>query len=121
MMQALLRRSLLLMTALSAVMRLHAAALAPLSGGMELTCQFVNNSGVPDNQVYVAVIARDASNQVCYLNASGALVPVAGGQNVSMYSMTLNTFTALQFPPVMTSGRLWISYNAPMNMATFAG
>lgn len=95
--------------------------LAPLNPGMELTCQFVNNSGYPDNQVYIAVIARDAANTVCYLNAAGAMIPVAGGQNVSMYSMTLNTFSGLQFPSVMTSGRLWISYGAPMNMPTFAG
>jgi hypothetical protein len=121
MMQALFRRLITAAALLAATAPLRAVTLAALSGGMELTCQFVNNSGVPDNQVYIAVIARDASNTVCYLNAAGALIPVAGGQNVSMYSMTLSSFTALQFPPVMTSGRLWISYNAPMNMATFAG
>jgi hypothetical protein len=121
MMQAVFHRGVLLLTALSAAVCLRAAALAPLGGGMELTCQFINNSGVPDNQVYVAVIARDASNTVCYLNAAGALVPVAGGQNVSMYSMTLSSFSSLQFPPIMTSARLWLSYYAPMNMATFAG
>ena len=99
----------------------HAATLVPLNAGAELTCQFVNNSGYPNNQVYILVLARDASGTQCYLNAAGAMVPVAGGQNTSMYSMTLAAFTGLQFPPVMTAGRLWISYGAPLNMATFAG
>ena len=98
-----------------------AAALVPLNPGMELTCQFVNNSAYPNSQVYILVMARDAGGVGCYLNAAGALVPIVGGQNTTMYSMTLSSFAGLQFPPTMTAGRLWIAYGAPLNMATFAG
>lgn len=98
-----------------------AVTLAPLNGGMELTTQFVNNSGYPDNQVFVLVLARNAGGVQCYLDASGNMIPLPGGSNVSAFSMSLASFTALQFPPTMTAGRLWISYGTPMNMATFAG
>lgn len=121
MLQANLRRWFMLFSAFGAALSARAVTLAPLAGGMEMTAQFVNNSAYPDNQVYILITARNGANQPCFVNAAGVMTPIVGGQNASMYAMTLNSFTALQFPPVMTSARLWISYGAPMDMATFAG
>ena len=63
--------------------------LAPLNGGEQMTCQFVNNSAYANNQVYILVLAGNSAGTPSYLNAAGAMVPVVAGQNCGSYSLTL--------------------------------
>src|SRR6185369_3215544 len=104
----------------------HSQTLIPLSGGMLMTAQFVNNSSYPDSQVYILVTGINSSGQLSHLDLNGNMVPNVAGQNASSYSFSLATIAAhspagMQFPPVMTSSRLWISYGSPMNMPIAGG
>lgn len=115
----LLRCALLLFPA-----ALRAGVLVPLNAGMQMTCQFVNNScGTPDNQVYILAIANNASGQTCTLDAAGNMTPCTAGDNGSAHSMTLASLLAsgMQLPPTATSGRLYVSYGTPMNMPFVPG
>jgi hypothetical protein len=96
------------------------AQLIPLNGGKVMTCQFVNNTNVPNNQVYICVLANNA-----YLTPGGVMNAIVPGQNAGNYTMTLAQIDALspaglQFP-VMGSGRMWFSFYSPLNMPIVAG
>ena len=82
-----------------------AASLVPLNAGMQMTCQFVNNTAgqYTNSQIYILAIALNASNQYCHLDASGNMIPCVAGQNAVSYALPLSSFAGLQFPPVMTS------------------
>jgi len=96
----------------------HAVSLIPLNAGMQMTCQFVNNTGgqYSDSQIYVVAISQNASGQYCHLDASGNMVPCVAGENGSSYFLSLNQFPGFQFPPVMTSARLYVSLGSPLNI-----
>ncbi len=100
--------------------RVQAQPLINLNGGEVMTCQFVNNTTVPNNQVYICVLANNA-----YLTPGGTMNAIVPGQNASNYTMTLAQIDALspaglQFP-VMGSGRIWFSFYSPLNMPIVAG
>ncbi len=96
------------------------ALLISLNGGEVMNCQFVNNTTVPNNQVYICVLANNA-----YLTPGGTMNAIVPGQNASNYTMTLAQIDSLspaglQFP-VMGSGRMWFSFYSPLNMPIVAG
>ena len=96
----------------------HAVTLIPLNSGMQMTCQFVNNTGgqYSNSQIYVVAIAQNAAGQYCHLDAAGNMVPCVAGENGSSYFLSLSAFPGFQFPPVMTSARLYVSLGAPLNI-----
>ncbi len=84
------------------------------------------NGAYTDDQVYVAVIARDpVTNQFSYLKPDGTIVPAsvadndaanhltAGGQNYSNYFFTLAQSKTLQLPQ-LSSGRMYVSLGSPL-------
>ncbi len=96
------------------------AQLISLNSGEVMTCQFVNNTTVPNNQVYICVLANNA-----YLTPGGTMNAIVPGQNASGYTMTLAQIDALSPAglqlPVMGSGRMWFSFYSPLNMPIVAG
>ena len=96
----------------------NAVSLIPLNSGMQMTCQFVNNTGgqYSNSQIYVVAIAQNAAGQYCHLDASGNMVPCAAGENGSSYFLPLSAFPGFQFPTVMTSARLYVSLGSPLNI-----
>jgi hypothetical protein len=79
-----------------------------------------------DDQVYVAVIARDpATGQFAWLKPDGTILPAlvsdndasnhltAGGQNYANYFFTLAQSKTLQLPPLY-SGRMYVSLGSPL-------
>jgi hypothetical protein len=89
---------------------------------------FVNNTNgaYTDDQVYVAVIARDpATGQFAWLKPDGTIMPASasdndapnhlssGGQNYSNYFFTLAESKTLQLPPLF-SGRVYVSLGSPL-------
>jgi hypothetical protein len=89
---------------------------------------FVNNTNgaYTDDQVYVAVIARDpATGQFAWLKPDGTIMPASasdndapnhlssGGQNYSNYFFTLAQSKTLQLPPLF-SGRVYVSLGSPL-------
>jgi beta-glucanase (GH16 family) len=92
--------------------------LAPLQSGMQMTCQFANNTNgaYSNSQIYVVAIAQNAAGVFCHLDNSGNLIPCVSGENGSSYAMTLAAFNALQFPATMTSGRLYVSLGTALNI-----
>lgn len=95
-----------------------AATLIPLNAGMQMTCQFVNNTGgqYSNSQIYVLAIALNTSNQFCTLDATGAMTPCVSGQNASSFSIPLSSMNGFQFPATMSSGRLYVSLGTPLNI-----
>lgn len=86
-----------------------------------MTCQFINNTTVPNNQVYICVLANNS-----YLTPGGTMNAIVPGQNASNYTMTLAQIDALspaglQIPNINAGGRMWFSYYQPMNMPIVAG
>lgn len=88
----------------------------------------VNNTqgAYTDDQVYVAVIARDpATGQFAWLKPDGTIMPASvadndaqnhlssGGQNFSNYFFTLAQSKTLQLPPLF-SGRMYVSLGSPL-------
>jgi hypothetical protein len=84
------------------------------------------NGAYPDNQVYVAVIARDpATNQFAWLQPNGTITDAtvadntapnhltANGQNYSNYFFTLAQSKTLLLPQ-MFSGRIYVSLGSPL-------
>jgi len=99
----------------------QAQSLISLNGGEVMTCQFVNNSTVPNNQVYICVLANNE-----YLTPGGSMNAIVPGQNASNYTMTLAQINALspaglQLPNINAGGRMWFSYYQPMNMPIVPG
>ena len=96
----------------------RAVTLIPLNAGMQMTCQFVNNTGgqYQDSQIYVVAIGLNSSNQYCHLDANGNMVPCNVGENGSAYALALGSMQGLQFPPVMTSSRLYVSLGSPLSI-----
>ena len=93
------------------------ATLIPLNAGARMTCQFVNNTGSYTNsQIYVMAISLNSSNQYCYLDAGGNMIPLVAGQNAGSFAIPLSSFNGYQFPPVMTSARLYVSLGSPLNI-----
>ena len=84
------------------------------------------NGAYTDDQVYVAVIARDpATGQFAWLKPDGTIMPAtvgdndasnhltAGGQNYSNYFFTLAQSKTLQLPQLF-SGRMYVSLGSPL-------
>jgi hypothetical protein len=84
------------------------------------------NGAYTDDQVYVAVIARDpATGQFAWLKPDGTLTPAtvadndaaghltSGGQNYSNYFFTLAQSKTLKLPKV-DSGRVYVSLGSPL-------
>ena len=72
---------------------LHAGTLVPLNAGMQMTCQFVNNTCLyPDDQVYVLVIANNASGQTCTVDGNGNMTPCTAGDNGSNHHAEKNNY-----------------------------
>jgi hypothetical protein len=97
------------------------AQLISLNGGEIMTCQFVNNTTVPNNQIYICVLVNGQ-----YLTPGGTMNAIVPGQNASAYSMTLAQIAALspaglQLPNINAGGRMWMSEYQPMNMPIVAG
>jgi hypothetical protein len=91
--------------------------LIPLAGGKTMTCQFINNSGTySDSRIYVLCYGQNSSNQMCYLDQNGNMVPLAAGQNLSSFSYPLSSFSGYQFPATMISVRLYVSLGSPLSM-----
>src|SRR5579859_4357573 len=100
--------SLLFCLAASSSLHAQAVSLIPLNAGAQMTCQFVNNTGTYSNsQIYVMAISLNSSNQYCYLDVNGNMVPLVAGQNAGSFAIPLSSFAGYQFPTVMTSGRLY--------------
>src|SRR5665213_2701950 len=92
------------------------AQIINLNSGEVMTCQFVNNTTVPNNRVYICVLANNE-----YLTPGGTMNAIVPGQNASNYTMTLAQIDAvspavLQIPNINAGGRMWFSYYQPMNM-----
>jgi len=96
----------------------HAVSLIPLNSGMQMTCQFVNNTGgqYTNSQIYVVAISQNSAGQYCHLDAAGDMVPCVAGENGSAYFLSLSAFPGFQFPTVMTSARLYVSLGSPLNI-----
>ncbi len=91
--------------------------LIPLASGKTMTCQFINNSGTyADSRIYVLCYGQNSSNQMCYLDQNGNMVPLVAGQNLSSFSYPLSSFSGFQFPPTMISVRLYVSLGSPLSM-----
>jgi hypothetical protein len=91
--------------------------LIPLAGGKTMTCQFINNTGTYSNsQIYVLCYGQNSSNQMCYLDQTGNMVPLIAGQNLSSFSYPLRSFSGYQFPSTMISVRLYVSLGSPLSM-----
>jgi len=97
---------------------LPADTLIPLNSGMQMTCQFVNNTGgqYSNSQIYVLCYGQNSSSQMCCLDQNGNMVPLAAGQNLSSFSYPLSSFSGFQFPPAMISCRLYVSLGSPLSM-----
>jgi len=91
--------------------------LIPLAAGHQMTCQFVNNTGYANSQVYVLLMARNAAGQFCWLDRNGNMILAVSGQNASSYFIPLSAFTGYQFPTYLSSARLYVSLGAPLNIA----
>ncbi len=104
-----------------------AQTIIPLSSGMQMTCQFINNTNgaYADSQIYVIAIGLNSSNQYCYCQPNGTMTPFVAGQNASSFFTPLSAMNGFQFPPVMTSCRLYVSLgttlNIPINPGTPVG
>src|SRR5665213_2397997 len=97
------------------------AQIINLNSGEVMTCQSVNNTTVPNNRVYICVLANNE-----YLTPGGTMNAIVPGQNASNYTMTLAQIDALspaglQIPNINAGGRMWFSYYQPMNMPIVAG
>jgi len=92
--------------------------LIPLASGKQMTFQFVNNTGgkFADSQIYVLMIARNDSGKFSYLDKNGNMNLCVPGQNASSYSIRISDFAGYQFPTFLDSGRLYVSYGAPLNI-----
>ena len=101
----------------------HAVSLIRLNSGMQMTCQFVNNTGgqYTNSQIYVVAISQNSAGQYCHLDAAGDMVPCVAGENGSAYFLSLSAFPGFQFPTVMTSARLYVSLGSPLNIPINSG
>jgi hypothetical protein len=113
---SLLLAGLLALPAL--VAGLPTVPLAPLAPGMQMTCQFLNQTQGErsDSQIFVLIIVRNAAGQFCWVNAAGQLIPCVSGDNTLDKFLPLSSFSALQFPATMTSGRLYLALDSPLNI-----
>jgi len=92
--------------------------LIPLNSGMQMTCQFINNTNgqYQNNQIYVLVIALNSNGRFCHLDSNGNMIECNPGENGSNYSIPLSSINGLQFPPTMISGRLYVSLGSPLDI-----
>ncbi|URZ09269.1 beta-1,3-glucanase family protein [Clostridium felsineum] len=93
--------------------------LIPLNSGMQMTVQFNNNTnGAWNNsQIYVNIIGRNQSGQFCTIAPNGIMTPCVSGQNAASYFYPLSSMSGFQIPSYVSSGRLYISMGAPLNIA----
>ena len=94
------------------------STLIPLNSGMQMTIQFNNNTGgaYSNSQIYVNIIAKNQAGQFCCLSPNGTMTPCVSGQNAAPYFYALSSLSGFQVPTYMSSGRLYISMGAPMNI-----
>jgi len=99
--------------------------LISLTSGMQMTCQFVNNTNgqYSNSQIYVIAIGLNSSNQYCYLQPNGTMTPLVAGQNASSSFTPLSAMvgSGMQMPTVMTSCRMYVSFGQPLNIPINAG
>jgi hypothetical protein len=94
------------------------SGLIPLSPGKQMTFQFKNSTGgkYTDSQIYVLMIGLDINNHFCYLDKNGNFNPCVSGQNAANYMVKMSDFAGFQFPTYISSGRLYVSLGAPLNI-----
>lgn len=81
-----------------------------------MTMQFKNmTSGKwADNEIYITAVALDLNNRWCYLTPNGTLNPIHGEETSESWSFTLADLkSGIQMPP-MSSGRMYVSMEAPV-------
>jgi len=86
----------------------------------------VNNSGLPDNEVYVVVTGKDETSLTqCFMQISGSgvgtLVIASPGDNATQYSLTLSQLPETEdgrviYFPHVASGVIWFSMQKPLDM-----
>jgi hypothetical protein len=93
-------------------------SLLPLSGSSQMTIQFANNTNGawPNSSIYLLVIARNSSNNFCYLTPDGNLVPLVAGQNLQSLFYRMSDIQGFQVPAFMDSARLYVAMGTPLNI-----
>ena len=92
--------------------------LIPLNNGMQMTIQFNNNTNgtFKDNQIYVNIIAKNNDGRFCTISPDGTMTPCVSGQDASPYFYPISSFNGFQIPKYVSSGRLYISMDGPLNI-----
>lgn len=93
--------------------------LIPLNPGMQMTIQLNNNTNGAwsNSQIYINIIGKNQVGQFCTIAPNGTMTPCVSGQNASSYFYPLSSMTGFQIPSYVSSGRLYISMGAPLNIA----
>ena len=93
-------------------------SLIPLNSGMQMTIQFKNNTNgaYSNSQIYANIIGKNRNGQFCTISPDGTMTPCVSGQNASPYFYSLSSFNGFQIPTYVSSGRLYISMGAPLDI-----
>ncbi len=96
----------------------NGTSLIPLNSGMQMTIQFNNNTnGVYSNsQIYANIIGKNRNGQFCTISPDGTMTQCVSGQNASPYFYPLSSLNGFQIPAYVSSGRLYISMGAPLDI-----
>ena len=96
----------------------NSTSLIPLNSGMQMTIQFNNNTnGVYSNsQIYANIIGKNRNGQFCTISPDGTMTQCVSGQNASPYFYPLSSLNGFQIPAYVSSGRLYISMGAPLDI-----
>ena len=94
--------------------------LLDLLPGMEMTIEFRNNTegAFVDSEIYLCVVARNASHRFSYLRPDGTLAEIVAGEHSDAWSYRLSEIDGFQIPPWVESGRLYISMGRPVEMTS---
>jgi hypothetical protein len=93
-------------------------SLIPVNSGMQMTLQFNNNTNGAwsNSQIYINIIGKNRDGRFCTIAPNGTMTPCVSGQNASPYFYPLSSMTGFQIPTYVSSGRLYISMGAPLNI-----
>ena len=79
------------------------------------------NGKYSDNEIYWCIVGNNSSNQLCYLDKDGNMVPASESLNTisvngSMYANIYHTLAEADYvyAPTIRSGRMYISYGKPV-------
>ncbi|WP_238323112.1 beta-1,3-glucanase family protein [Gorillibacterium massiliense] len=94
-------------------------------GAMDFQIKNGTRGNFSDSQIYWAILGLNAQNKLCYLDASGNLVPISAALNDAPGHLTKNgqnyaniyhklSDVPLVSVPAISSGRMFLSINSPM-------